>query len=218
MRPARRTAPLPPSPPQPAAAPVVASGGARGAPWPPSPPPAAAPCAPSPLAPWAPLPPSGPLTAGGIQTTLTVAAGTPVLVDFWYQAQGVTNSFSADLGTTNLIALTNDTSHTSWTEFTFTVPAPSDNPTLSFTFTNPPDYTYFDDVRVCIQQAAACYANCDHSTTQPCLNVLDFGCFLNQFAAGATYANCDNSTTPPVLNVLDFGCFLNKFAAGCSNC
>ena len=30
------------------------------------------------------------------------------------------------------------------------------------------------------------------------------------------YANCDGSTTPPVLNVLDFTCFLNKFAAGCS--
>jgi hypothetical protein len=64
----------------------------------------------------------------------------------------------------------------------------------------------------------ACYANCDHSTQQPCLNVLDFGCFLNKFAAGDTYANCDNSTQPPILNVLDFGCFLNKFAAGCSNC
>jgi sugar lactone lactonase YvrE len=61
-----------------------------------------------------------------------------------------------------------------------------------------------------------CYANCDQSTTAPVLNVLDFSCFLNRFAAGDTYANCDNSTTPPVLNVLDFSCFLNKFAAGCS--
>ena len=66
--------------------------------------------------------------------------------------------------------------------------------------------------------AASCYANCDASTTQPCLNVLDFTCFLNQFAAGASYANCDASTTPPVLNVLDFTCFLNRFAAGCSGC
>ena len=63
---------------------------------------------------------------------------------------------------------------------------------------------------------AACYANCDGSTTAPVLNVLDFGCFLNKFAAGDSYANCDGSTTPPVLNVLDFGCFLNRFAAGCS--
>ena len=31
-----------------------------------------------------------------------------------------------------------------------------------------------------------CYANCDHSTTAPCLNVLDFSCFLNAFAAGCS--------------------------------
>jgi V8-like Glu-specific endopeptidase len=60
-----------------------------------------------------------------------------------------------------------------------------------------------------------CYANCDNSTVPPILNVLDFNCFLNAFAAGASYANCDNSTIPPVLNVLDFNCFLNRFAAGC---
>ncbi len=61
-----------------------------------------------------------------------------------------------------------------------------------------------------------CYANCDGSTTSPVLNVLDFSCFLNKFAAGETYANCDHSTTSPVLNVLDFSCFLNLFAAGCT--
>ncbi len=64
-------------------------------------------------------------------------------------------------------------------------------------------------------EAAACYANCDASTTPPVLNVLDFSCFLNEFAAGNPIANCDDSTTPPVLNVLDFSCFLNMFAAGC---
>src|SRR5262249_10960840 len=63
-----------------------------------------------------------------------------------------------------------------------------------------------------------CYANCDNSTTVPCLNVQDFGCFLNRFAGNDPYANCDNSTTPPVLNVQDFGCFLNRFASGCSAC
>ncbi len=60
-----------------------------------------------------------------------------------------------------------------------------------------------------------CYPNCDGSQTPPILNVLDFSCFLNRFAAGDSYANCDNSTVPPVLNVLDFSCFLNAFAAGC---
>ncbi len=62
----------------------------------------------------------------------------------------------------------------------------------------------------------ACYANCDASTTAPALNVLDFVCFLNKFAAADPSANCDGSTTIPVLNVLDFTCFLNRFAAGCS--
>jgi hypothetical protein len=62
---------------------------------------------------------------------------------------------------------------------------------------------------------APCFANCDGSTIAPVLNVLDFNCFLNKFAAGDTYANCDGSTIAPVLNVLDFNCFLNKFAAGC---
>jgi len=60
-----------------------------------------------------------------------------------------------------------------------------------------------------------CYANCDGSTNAPVLNVNDFVCFQNLFAAGDTRANCDNSTLPPVLNVNDFTCFLNAFAAGC---
>ena len=61
-----------------------------------------------------------------------------------------------------------------------------------------------------------CYANCDQSAAAPVLNVIDFACFLNHFAAGDPYANCDGSSTVPVLNVSDFACFLNKFAAGCT--
>ncbi len=79
--------------------------------------------------------------------------------------------------------------------------APEDRPLLHIVYTPP---------------APPCYPNCDHSTTVPVLNVLDFACFLNAFASGASYANCDNSTTAPVLNVLDFACFLNRFAAGCT--
>ncbi len=67
-----------------------------------------------------------------------------------------------------------------------------------------------------IAAISTCYANCDCSVTVPVLNVNDFSCFLNKFAAGDVYANCDNSTAPPVLNVNDFQCFLNAFAAGCS--
>ena len=67
--------------------------------------------------------------------------------------------------------------------------------------------------------AATCYPNCDNSTIPPILNVADFSCFLNRYAAGDTYANCDHSTVPPVLNVADFTCFLNSFAVGCgTNC
>src|SRR5262249_16333999 len=61
----------------------------------------------------------------------------------------------------------------------------------------------------------ACYANCDNSTISPVLNVHDFICFKNKYAANDPSANCDFSTTPPVLNVNDFICFQNAFAAGC---
>ena len=60
-----------------------------------------------------------------------------------------------------------------------------------------------------------CYANCDGSTVAPILNVNDFVCFQNRFAAGDPAANWDRSTVPPVLNVNDFVCFQNRFAAGC---
>jgi hypothetical protein len=60
-----------------------------------------------------------------------------------------------------------------------------------------------------------CYANCDGSTTSPILNVNDFICFLNEFAAGHLYANCDQSNPPPILNVNDFVCFQVRFAQGC---
>jgi hypothetical protein len=61
-----------------------------------------------------------------------------------------------------------------------------------------------------------CYANCDHSTAAPVLNVADFTCYLQRYAAGDLYSNCDSSTVPPLLNVVDFVCFLTRYAAGCS--
>jgi WD40 repeat protein len=66
-----------------------------------------------------------------------------------------------------------------------------------------------------IAAPASCYANCDGSAAAPVLNVNDFVCFQNRFAAGDSYANCDGSTVTPILNVNDFSCFLNRFAAGC---
>jgi hypothetical protein len=71
---------------------------------------------------------------------------------------------------------------------------------------------------------AVCYPNCDLSTIAPILNVDDFTCFINQFAAAQSlpsaqqvtnYANCDGSTIAPVLNVDDFTCFINQYAQGC---
>jgi hypothetical protein len=63
--------------------------------------------------------------------------------------------------------------------------------------------------------AGPCYPNCDNSTAAPALNIADFTCFLQQFAAANPYTNCDQSTMPPMLNIADFTCFLQKFAAGC---
>ncbi|MFN0134141.1 MAG: hypothetical protein ACKVW3_16625 [Phycisphaerales bacterium] len=69
-----------------------------------------------------------------------------------------------------------------------------------------------------------CYANCDGSWAPPSLNVNDFICFMNRFAAAlalppaaqqADFANCDGSTVLPVLNVNDYVCFNNRFANGC---
>jgi hypothetical protein len=60
-----------------------------------------------------------------------------------------------------------------------------------------------------------CYPNCDGSSAAPQLNIADFTCFLQSFAAGEAYANCDGSTAAPALNVADFVCFLQRFAAGC---
>jgi probable HAF family extracellular repeat protein len=69
--------------------------------------------------------------------------------------------------------------------------------------------------RATIPASALCNANCDVSTAIPILNVADFTCFLQRFAAGDAYANCDGSAQTPVLNVADFTCFLQRFAAGC---
>jgi glucose/arabinose dehydrogenase len=74
---------------------------------------------------------------------------------------------------------------------------------------------YMDAIGDLFTIVPACPANCDNSTEPPVLNILDFNCFINRFAAADCYANCDGSTAPPLLNVLDFNCFLNRFTTGC---
>jgi agmatine/peptidylarginine deiminase len=85
--------------------------------------------------------------------------------------------------------------------------------------------TGFDQSEANFTIGSACWANCDESTVAPVLNVDDFICFVNEFAAASAlaheeqvghYANCDGSTVAPVLNVDDFICFISAFSAGCS--
>jgi hypothetical protein len=77
-----------------------------------------------------------------------------------------------------------------------------------------PNDGMFDGATVTLRMAVGCYANCDASTVPPRLNVNDFSCFLNKFAAGDPSANCDQSVLPPILNINDFVCFANRYQSG----
>jgi hypothetical protein len=60
-----------------------------------------------------------------------------------------------------------------------------------------------------------CYADCDTSTGFQVLDIFDFLCFLNHFAAGDLYAcECDYGQMS-TCDVFDFLCFGERFAAGC---
>jgi probable HAF family extracellular repeat protein len=86
------------------------------------------------------------------------------------------------------------------------------------------DQSFMEQAYIARLAFLPCTANCDNSTSSPLLNIDDFTCFINQFAAAAAlphgqqlthYANCDSSTIAPVLNIDDFTCFINRFAQGC---
>jgi hypothetical protein len=114
-----------------------------------------------------------------------------------------------------------------WVSFSFTIldsqispnfpPFPTSVSVLPMRFGNATSTgtIFWDDVTLVQSSSSVCYANCDGSTTAPILNVNDFICFNNLYAAGDSRANCDASTLAPVLNVNDFTCFLNKYATGC---
>ncbi len=60
-----------------------------------------------------------------------------------------------------------------------------------------------------------CYPDCDTSTGRGVLDIFDFLCFGNRYAANDPYAcNCD-FTGPGVCDIFDFLCFGNAFSAGC---
>ena len=58
----------------------------------------------------------------------------------------------------------------------------------------------------CINQ---CYPDCDRSGG---LDINDFVCFINKYAALDPYANCNVDS---VIDINDFACFMGKFAQGC---
>jgi hypothetical protein len=144
--------------------------------------------------------PAVPTSAGLVQ--LQVFSTGPVAAQYLYPTvdqygPGVTNGESATIGVQG-------------------GPAGGANNFLQYSFNTAGSVTNGLVLSI-VQQGgpAVCYANCDNSTTVPVLNVQDFTCFLQRYAAGDSYANCDASTTPPTLNVQDFTCFLQRYAAGC---
>jgi hypothetical protein len=61
-----------------------------------------------------------------------------------------------------------------------------------------------------------CYADCDSGSGPGALDIFDFLCFQNRFAAQDPWAcDCDVSTGGGLCDVFDFLCFQNAFAAGC---
>ncbi len=67
-----------------------------------------------------------------------------------------------------------------------------------------------------IELAEPCYADCDPITGPGVLDIFDFLCFGNKFAANDPYAcDCDTSTGPGVCDIFDFLCFGNAFNKGC---
>ncbi|MCA9279142.1 MAG: hypothetical protein H6815_14280 [Phycisphaeraceae bacterium] len=67
------------------------------------------------------------------------------------------------------------------------------------------------DVTFAVQlpESQPCYADCDGSGA---LNIFDYICFGNAYAANDPYADCDGSGS---LDVFDYICYGNSYAAGC---
>ncbi|MFN0131981.1 MAG: M14 family zinc carboxypeptidase [Phycisphaerales bacterium] len=170
----------------------------------------------------------GPTVLTSPQFSLAGASSASIQFARWlYSANGVTDTMTAqvsnnDGATWTTLATIGGTA--GWGVQSIPLPgsvAPTSLMRLRFSVADNPNDSVteaaIDDLVVSALTcpAVVCYANCDGSTSSPVLNVNDFTCFLNLYAAGASSANCDGSTAAPVLNVNDFTCFLNLFAAGC---
>src|SRR5688572_25388982 len=101
----------------------------------------------------------GPLEPAGISQVLTAPAGSQIEVSFYIRSEleGTPNTLLAQLdGQT--IANVVDITTFEWTQYTATITTTNANPTLSFTFTNPNDYTDMDNVTASLVPAPGAMA------------------------------------------------------------
>jgi hypothetical protein len=152
--------------------------------------------------------------AQGATNVNVIITGTSASGSGFYDTEPGLNRIQAAFGgagiTVNSVTFTDPTHITANISVSGAAPAVGSTVTV----TNP-DGQSAASAGAILTVTASCYPNCDNSTTPPILNVNDFTCFLQRYAAGDPYANCDGSTQPPVLNVNDFTCFLQSYAAGC---
>lgn len=89
----------------------------------------------------------GPLEPAGISQVLNAPAGSQIAVSFWMCSAfgGTPNNLLAQLDGQTIADVSDITSFV-WTEYTATITTTTDNPTLSFTFTNPNDYNMVDGI------------------------------------------------------------------------
>jgi hypothetical protein len=134
---------------------------------------------------------------GGIMQIIPAHTGDSVMIGFWYAAAGTPNSFSADFGGSNLVAFTNDTAHTAWTQFTYgPLTVSADNPTLSFTFYNPPSWDDLDDVTVCVTAATGGTGACCSGATCSATTQANCSGANTRFAGAGTACNPLGTHTP----------------------
>jgi hypothetical protein len=167
--------------------------------------------APPPATPASAAPPS---VAQGAANVNVVITGTSGSGSGFYDTEPGLNRIQAAFGGTGITV--NSVTFTDPTHITANISVSGSAPAGGSTVmvTNP-DGQSAASAGAILTVTASCYPNCDGSTTPPILNVNDFTCFIQKYAAADPYANCDGSTTPPVLNVNDFTCFLQSYAAGC---
>ncbi len=73
-----------------------------------------------------------------------------------------------------------------------------------------------DDMVAKFTDNPTCYADCDTFSGSGTLDIFDFLCFQNRFAAQDPWAcDCDTGSGFGICDAFDFLCYQNAFAAGC---